>query len=136
MSLIQVVLFAPHGPASDKLSSQPRVVAPASTVLFVPKNATPANSEEFQSIAESNIPADAHYVDLTKPDTIVIMSQPKCQSCAVLGGIMALRMKTLGGQGVVAGGRVRDLTELRSLDFPVDTNPRLDCVKVDNLGTV
>jgi len=133
MSLMKVVLFAPHGPASDKLSSQPRVIAPASTVLFVPKNATPRDIEEFQSLAESNIPADAHYVDLTKPDTIVIMSQPKSQSCAVLGGIMALRMKTLGAQGVVVSGRVRDLTELRLLDFPVGTNRRLDCVRANNL---
>ena len=48
-----------------------------------------------------------------------MLSQPENQTCAVLGGIMATRMKIRGAEGVVVGGRVRDLRELRSLDFPV-----------------
>jgi len=46
------------------------------------------------------------------PGTIVVMSQPEGQTCAVLGGIMALRMKVLGAEGVVVRGRVRDVEEL------------------------
>lgn len=105
----------------EKLQSQPRVVAPASTVLLVSKDEQ-RDSSELQGITESNIPSDAHYVDLTVPDTVVVMSQPPGQSCAILGGIMGLRMKKRGACAVVAGGRVRDLTELRGLDLPVRTS--------------
>lgn len=67
----------------------------------------------------SNIPANTHWVDLTKPDTFVVMSQPKGQTCAALGGIMASRMKKLGAKGILVGGRVRDLTELKTKHIPV-----------------
>lgn len=43
------------------------------------------------------------------PGSIVVISQPHGQSCAVVGGIMAVRMKTKGVKGVVVSGRVRDL---------------------------
>jgi len=115
------VPVAPHGAASPRLTTQARTIGPASTVLFVPKDATPdSDPQHFRGHRTSNIPPDAHYVDLTRPDTIVVMSQPLQQRCAVLGGIMALRMKTRGALGVVAGGRVRDLAELRGLEFPVN----------------
>ena len=66
-----------------------------------------------------NIPAGNHWVDLTEPETIVVMSQPEGQKCAVLGGIMALRMRVLGAKGVVVNGRVRDVVELGETGLPV-----------------
>lgn len=45
-----------------------------------------------------------------------MISQPKEQVCAVVGGIMAARMRKLGARAVVVDGRVRDLAELRGLD--------------------
>lgn len=115
-----IVPFSPHGPSSPRLTAQPRLIGRASTVLFVPKDASPdSNPTHFRGRQASNIPPNTHYVDSTAPDTIVVMSQPAGQKCAVLGGIMALRMKTRGALGVVVGGRIRDLTELRALELPV-----------------
>lgn len=49
------------------------------------------------------------YADLATPGTIAVLSQPRGQKCAVVGGIMAARMRKLGVKGVVVDGRVRDL---------------------------
>lgn len=47
------------------------------------------------------------------------MLAPDDVSCAVLGGIMALRMKVNGASGIIVHGRVRDLSELKALGTPV-----------------
>jgi len=97
-------------------SGSPRseiTIAPASTVLFAPKTGATAN------YPDANIPSGKHYVDLTQPETIVVMKQPEGQKCAVLGGIMALRMKVLNANGVVICGRARDIVELESTGLPV-----------------
>jgi len=98
---------------------QPPVIAHASTVLFISKDASRAAPNEKQGITESNIPANEHYVDRTRGDTVVVISQPTAHRCACLGGIMALRMKTCGAKGAIVAGRVRDLSELQLLEFPV-----------------
>lgn len=49
----------------------------------------------------------------------MVMKQPEGQKCAILGGIMALRIKVLNAKGVVVNGRVRDLVELRETGLPV-----------------
>lgn len=89
-------------------------IAPASTVLMVSKTNTPSDG-----IGESNIPSDQHWVDLTKSETIVVMQQAEGQVCAVLGGIMASRMKVLGARGVVVNGRVRDIGQLKESELLV-----------------
>jgi len=97
-------------------SGSPRseiTIAPASTVLFAPKTGATAN------YPDANIPSGKHYVDLTQPETIVVMKQPEGQKCAVLGGIMALRMKVLNANGVVICGRARDIVELESTGLPI-----------------
>jgi len=72
----------------------------------------------IDAIAKGGKPAP--YCDfLTAPDTIVVLSQPKDQKCAVLGGLMAERIKYLGGAGVLVDGRVRDLGGLKDLGIPV-----------------
>ena len=68
---------------------------------------------------EPNIPSGTHWVDHTIPGSIVVISQPKGQICAVLGGIMALRMSVIGAEGVIAWGRVRDVEELKETGLPV-----------------
>jgi regulator of RNase E activity RraA len=103
-------LFAPH-PSEIKAEI---TIAPASTVIFASKSG--ANTSD---LPEANIPPGKHWVDLTQPETIVVMRQQQGQKCAVLGGIMALRMKVLNAKGVVVNGRVRDLAELRDTGLPV-----------------
>ncbi|EHK99887.1 RraA-like protein [Glarea lozoyensis ATCC 20868] len=89
-------------------------IAPASTVLFASKV-----GKDAAQLPEGNIPSGQHYVDLTQSDSIVILSQPEDQKCAVLGGIMALRMKVLNARGIVVHGRVRDIEELKSTGLPI-----------------
>jgi regulator of RNase E activity RraA len=90
-------------------------IAPASTVVFASK----IGGKLLDFYPDVNIPAGKHWVDLTEPETIVVMAQPEGQKCAVLGGIMALRMKVLGAKGVVVNGRVRDVVELGETGLPV-----------------
>lgn len=90
------------------------IIAPASTVLFVPKQAA-----DLSAYPAANIPEGKHWVDLTEPESIVLVSQPQGQICAALGGIMALRMKMRNAAGVVVHGRVRDVEELRETGLPV-----------------
>lgn len=103
-----------YTPPAASLSRQV-LIAPASTVLFAPRSST-----DLSDYPEANVPAGNHYVDLTEPETIVVISQPKGQICAVLGGIMALRMKVLNAKGVVVHGRVRDVEELATTGLPVN----------------
>ncbi|CAG8982128.1 hypothetical protein HYALB_00003220 [Hymenoscyphus albidus] len=72
------------------------IIAPASTVTFVSKSHHAAQAGDVGSESESNIPKDKHWVDLCVPGSIVVMSQPPAQKCAVLGGIMGVRMGVLG----------------------------------------
>ncbi|KAM0331575.1 hypothetical protein ACHAQA_003254 [Verticillium albo-atrum] len=51
-------------------------IAPASTVLFVPKGTTLESPP-------ANIPRDAHWVDLTPPGTVVVIRQPDGQKNAI-----------------------------------------------------
>ncbi|KAL9121211.1 MAG: hypothetical protein Q9187_002235 [Circinaria calcarea] len=92
-----------------------KTIAPASTVQFQPKPGVDGESSQ-PKIAASNLEPGTHWVDATKPDTVVVIQQPGGQKCAVVGGIMALRMHQLGAKGVIVSGRVRDVDELRSLE--------------------
>jgi regulator of RNase E activity RraA len=49
----------------------------------------------------------------------VVISQPPGQKCAVVGGIMGVRMVKRGVKAVVVDGRVRDLETLRGVGVPV-----------------
>ena len=95
-----------------------KVVAPASTVQFQPKN-TVNESPSLPKIPSSNIEPGKHWVDMIQPDTIVMIQQPEGQKCAVVGGILALRMSKLGAKAVVVSGRVRDMDELQAIGMPV-----------------
>ena len=108
-------LFAPQ----DSSSQSEITIAPASTVIFVSKS-----GDDASDLPKANIPAGKHWVDLTQPETIVVMRQQPGQRCAILGGIMALRMKVLNARGVVVNGRVRDLAELRETGLPVRASSR------------
>ncbi|KIX04075.1 uncharacterized protein Z518_07628 [Rhinocladiella mackenziei CBS 650.93] len=92
-----------------------KVIAPACTLKLVPKHSLPESTPP----AENTVPKGGHWVDLTEPDTIVVIDQPEGQKCAAVGGIMAQRMKVRGVAGCVVGGRVRDVTELRNSQLPI-----------------
>jgi regulator of RNase E activity RraA len=98
-----------------------RVVAPASTFLMAPKatRSFPNPAPVAPTAPPPNLPDARPYADYTEQDTIVVISQPAGQSCAVVGGIMAARMQALGAQGVVVDGRVRDLVALNETQLPI-----------------
>ena len=85
-------------------SSSKPLVAPISTVLFIPNTGPSAHDPN-----ESNIPAGKHFTDMPAPGTIALLQQPPGLLCAVLGDIMATRFYTRGVYGVVANGRIRDI---------------------------
>ncbi|KAF3481369.1 DlpA domain-containing protein [Arthroderma uncinatum] len=106
----------PFSPSNKDVEKQPKIIGYASTVKFMPKaDLSPAESLD----GEHGFPPGTHWVDHTEADTVVLLDQPENQKCAVLGGIMASRMKVRGAKGAVVNGRVRDLAELRGLQFPV-----------------
>jgi len=88
-------------------------MAPKATPSF--PNPTPLSKD----LPPSNLSNTGPYADYTEDDTIVVITQPPGQSCAVVGGIMAARMKYLGAKGIVVDGRVRDLVTLRETGVPI-----------------
>ncbi|KAB8239378.1 hypothetical protein ETB97_006941 [Aspergillus alliaceus] len=108
--------FIPFSPTTDRNSNTPKIIAPASTFKFIPK------SDPFpytDSVEAHGFPTGTHWVDFAEPGTITVIEQPAGQHCAVLGGIMAVRMKYLGVKGALVNGRVRDLSEIRECQLPV-----------------
>ncbi|OJJ49046.1 hypothetical protein ASPZODRAFT_157525 [Penicilliopsis zonata CBS 506.65] len=109
--------LTPHSPLG-RSTTLPKIIAPATTFKFIPRH------EEPPVLATSSpdthgFPAGTHWVDFAQPETVVVLEQPEGQTCAVLGGIMAARMKYLGVRAVVVDGRVRDLAELHATEIPV-----------------
>jgi regulator of RNase E activity RraA len=88
-------------------------MVPKATKSF-PSPTTPA-----PDLVESNLTDSRPYADLTEKDTIVVISQPAGQSCAVTGGIMAARVKNMGAKGLVVDGRVRDIVALNDIQLPI-----------------
>jgi regulator of RNase E activity RraA len=74
---------------------------------------------QAQDTPESNLPDSRPWSDWTEKDTIAVISQPAGQRCAVVGGIMAARVKYLGAQGLVVDGRVRDVVALNETQLPI-----------------
>ena len=99
------------------MTSYDKIIAPASTVQFQPKLVM--KKPCLPKIPSSNIETGKHWVDMTQPGTIVMIQQPNGQKCAVVGGILALRMSKLGAKAVVVSGRVRDMDELQATGMPI-----------------
>jgi len=111
-------------PTRDAARPPRHLIAPISTILFVPKSQTLYSASNSRHIpSESNIPADKHWTDIPPPGSIALLQQPTGQVCAVCGDILATRLKVRGVKGVVADGRVRDIVAMNDLsrdgDFSV-----------------
>ena len=109
-------------PVNASTSEPKKIIAQASTVVMASKATPSFPNSSIDHDSWRNSPATAPkapYSDYTRRDTIVVISQPSGQSCGVVGGIMATRMKHLGAQGIVVDGRVRDLVSLAELGLPV-----------------
>lgn len=113
---------APFSPLTNNIESEPKIIGYASTFKFIPRN-DPVS--EIVPVKDHGFPSGTHWADWAQPGSVVVIDQPAGQSCAVLGGIMAARMKVLGVKGVVVNGRVRDLAELRRSQLPVCSTQEL-----------
>ncbi|KAI9022849.1 ribonuclease E inhibitor RraA/Dimethylmenaquinone methyltransferase [Phycomyces nitens] len=84
-----------------------KIIGPAFTVKLVDKldKDAPSPSEHFAD----NIPSGS----------VVVVSAPPDVKNAVWGGLMSARAMARQAKGVVIDGRVRDLNEHRSMQFPV-----------------
>ncbi|KAK9479729.1 ribonuclease E inhibitor RraA/Dimethylmenaquinone methyltransferase [Lipomyces japonicus] len=60
-----------------------------------------------------------HYSDYSEPGKVIFVSQPKNHYSACWGGLLSTRAKYLGAVGTVIDGRLRDINEHRSLEYPV-----------------
>ncbi|KAI9673192.1 MAG: hypothetical protein M1817_003055 [Caeruleum heppii] len=117
-ALVDLHLYTPQ-PATAATPSPRKTIAPASTVLFTPKDSSIVPPLPDTSLPEPNIPPGSHYADLTTPGSIVFICDLGQRTNAVLGGIMARRMKILGAKGVVVKGRIRDVAELGEVGLPI-----------------
>lgn len=59
-----------------------------------------------------SLPSGTHFADFITPHRSVVVSQPRGQRCAVVGGIVAERMYQLGARVIVVDGRVRDVAQM------------------------
>ncbi|ORZ01039.1 RraA-like protein [Syncephalastrum racemosum] len=84
-----------------------RIVGPAFTVKMVEKENTTAPTPP------------QHFVDAAIEGSIIVISAPPDVKGAVWGGLMSARAKAKNVHGVVIDGRVRDLREHRSMEYPV-----------------
>ncbi|KAL4797186.1 ribonuclease E inhibitor RraA/Dimethylmenaquinone methyltransferase [Aspergillus venezuelensis] len=113
--------LTPFAPIIGRNTSTPKTIAPVSTIKFIPKSSPPSEYlPPNTTLSDSNtFPKETHWVDNVLPGTVVLLDQPPSQHCAVLGGIMASRMKYLGVAGVIVNGRVRDLSEIHASNLPI-----------------
>ncbi|KAE8350661.1 ribonuclease E inhibitor RraA/Dimethylmenaquinone methyltransferase [Aspergillus coremiiformis] len=111
-----IVDLVPFSPTIARSANLSKIIAPASTFKFIPKSDPIPIGDSGES---HGFPAGTHWVDFAEPGTVAVIEQPAGQHCAVLGGIMAVRMKYLGVKGVVVNGRVRDLGEISECQLPV-----------------
>ncbi|KAK0274663.1 hypothetical protein LTR35_011445 [Friedmanniomyces endolithicus] len=118
---ISTSLTNPTQPSSAPIPSRTqgtnRLVAPISTVLFVPIAASPVLPLQTQKHAPwaSNLPANKHWTDLPAPGTVVLLQQPPGQTVALLGDIVATRLKLRGILGAVIDARARDVVACGAL---------------------
>lgn len=92
-----------------------RIVAPISTMLYITKAKADCISFQESSPSESNIPKDKHWTECSAPGSVVLIQQPQGQTCALIGDIIATRLKLRGILGVVAVGRTRDVASCAAM---------------------
>ncbi|KAI9216018.1 ribonuclease E inhibitor RraA/Dimethylmenaquinone methyltransferase [Blastocladiella britannica] len=99
-------LTTPNLVPSASSSNAVKVIAPAYTVQVVA-----ASNEAAPKYA-------GNYVDTCPHGAVLVVSVPEGARNGIFGGLLATRASVLGAQGIVTNGRVRDVAELRELDFP------------------
>lgn len=103
------------GPIPKNDLSKTRIVAPVSTVLYIPKVPADRFPGPENIPTESNIPRNKHWTECPSAGSVVLIQQPQGQRCALIGDLIAARLKLRGSLGVVAAGRIRDIPSCTTL---------------------
>jgi len=93
-----------------------KIVGPAVTLKYVPERLTPARS--FQEKAKAKL-ADRDAYALTEPGDVVVIDGGGGEGISAMGGLSTLVAKKYGLAGNIVDCGVRDVGEMRALDYPV-----------------
>ena len=93
-----------------------KIAGPAITLKYIPECLTPAQS--FHEKAKAKL-ADRDAYALTEPGDIVVIDGGARGDISAMGGLSTLFAKKYGLAGNVVDCGVRDVEEMRKLDYPV-----------------
>ncbi len=93
-----------------------KIAGPAVTLRYVPEKMTPTQSFHDQARAKL---ADRDAYALTEPGDVVVIDGGSRADVSAMGGLSTLVAKTYGLAGNIADCGVRDVAEMRKLDYPV-----------------
>ncbi|KAI8902493.1 RraA-like protein [Globomyces pollinis-pini] len=92
-----------YSPSCSKI----RVSGPAYTVKYVLSSDTTSPK------------AKVNHVDTAPAGSIIVIQAPPSAPNALFGGLLSTRAMKVGVKGVVVEGKIRDVTEMREMGFPV-----------------
>jgi 4-hydroxy-4-methyl-2-oxoglutarate aldolase len=93
-----------------------KIAGPAVTLKYVPERLIPAQS--FHEKARAKL-ADRDAYALTEPGDVVVIDGGGSGKISAMGGLSTLFAKKYGLAGNIVDCGVRDLGEMRALDYPV-----------------
>jgi len=93
-----------------------KIAGPAITLKYVPERLTPAQS--FQEKAKARL-ADRDAYALTETGDVVVIDGGGKEGISAMGGLSTLMAKKYGLVGNIVDCGVRDVGEMRNLDYPV-----------------
>ena len=87
------------------------IAAPLSTAVLIPKAWNESDPSVFPERIPSisNIPTGSNWTEIVEPGSIMIVQQPKNHKSAIIGDIIATRLRHRGVSGVIVDGRIRDI---------------------------
>lgn len=93
-----------------------KIAGPALTLKYVPERLTPAQS--FHEQAKAKL-ADRDAYALAEPGDVVIIDGGGSAEISAMGGLSTLIAKKYGLAGNIVDCGVRDIQDIRTLDYPV-----------------
>ena len=93
-----------------------KIAGPAVTLKYIPERATPAQS--FHEKARAKL-ADRDAYALTEPGDVVVIDGGGMAEVSAMGGLSTTVAKSYGLAGNIVDCGVRDVAEMRKLDYPV-----------------
>jgi regulator of RNase E activity RraA len=90
-----------------------RMVGRARTLRYV------AVREDVKNLAINGRTAQKQLVETVRPGDVVVMEARGVPDAGTIGDIFALRVKALGGAGVITDGALRDTSAIQQIDLPV-----------------